>query len=148
MLKRITLLAIAALCCSTAAFAQQLSKTPTHQNDYSVAHESTLKGTVVKYTATSTTAPVGARVELQTSSGIVDVHLGNARLLTANHLSLEAGDSVSIVGEYLPFGGGSFYAARVIAKGLISVTLRSKNGIPLLVSPRTTGGQQPAAGAR
>ena len=69
------------------------------------------------------------------------MHLGNARLLTANHLALEAGDSITIVGENLPFGGGTVYAARVIKKGSNSVTLRSKNGMPLLVTQRTTDGQ-------
>ncbi len=99
------------------------------------------------YTAASATPPAGAHVELRTSSGVVDVHLGNAHLLTANHLSLEPGDSVTIVGENLPLGDGTFYAARVIQKGSLSVTLRSKNGIPLLVTPRNSSGQS-AAGAR
>jgi hypothetical protein len=144
-----TLFAAAALCCSTAALAQEQLKTATaRDSDYSVARESNLHGTVVKYTAMSATAPAGAHVELQTSSGVVDVHLGNAHLLSANHLSLDPGDSVTIVGENLPFGGGTFYAARVIHKGALSVTLRSKNGIPLLLTPRNTNGQQPAAGAR
>jgi hypothetical protein len=143
-----TAFAAAALCCATAALAQQQSKTTTPRaNDYSIARESRLQGTVAKYTATSTTPPVGATVELQTSSGAVNVHLGNARLLTANHLSLEAGDSVTVVGENVPFNGGTYFAARVIQKGTLSVTLRSKNGMPLLLTPRTANGQQPA-GAR
>jgi hypothetical protein len=141
-----TLFAAAALCCATAALAQQ-SKIPTRENEYSVARESNLRGTVVQYTATSATPPAGAHVELQTSSGVVDVHLGNAHLLTANHLSLEPGDSVTIMGENLSLGDGTFYAARVIQKGSLSVTLRSKNGVPLLVTPRNSSGQS-AAGAR
>src|SRR5271156_2392216 len=102
-----TLLAAAALSCATAALAQeQQLKTPTRTDVYTVARESNLQGKVVKYTADSATtvAPAGANVELQTSSGIVSVHLGNARLLTANHLSLEPGDSVTVVGESMPFG--------------------------------------------
>lgn len=136
-----TLFVAAALCCSAATPAQEPLKAPVHQNDYSVTRENTLQGKVVSYSATSAKAPVGAHVELQTASGLIDVHLGNARLLTANHLALEAGDSITIVGENLPFGGGTVYAARVIKKGSNSVTLRSKNGMPLLVTQRTTDGQ-------
>lgn len=142
-----TAFATAALCCTTAALAQEQSKTTPRANDYTVARESNLQGTVVKYSATSTTPPVGATVQLQTSSGVVNVHLGNVRLLTANHLSLEAGDSVTVVGENVPFNGGTYFAARVIQKGTLAVTLRSKNGMPLLLTPRSANGQQPA-GAR
>lgn len=138
----------AALCCATAAIAQQESKTPVRESDYSVARESNLRGTVVKYTASSATPPAGAHVELQTSSGVVDVHLGNAHLLAASHLSLEPGDSVTVVGESLPLGGGTFYAARIIQKGSVAVALRSKHGMPLLMAPRSTNGQQAAVGAR
>jgi hypothetical protein len=92
---------------------------------------------------------MGAHVKLQTSSGAMDVHLGNAHLLTAGHLSLAAGDSVSITGENVPFGGGTIFAARVIQKGATSVTLRSRNGMPLVMTPRNSSGQLSApAGAQ
>jgi hypothetical protein len=145
----ITLFASAVLCCSTAALAQEQTKTPVHVNDYSVARESALQGKVVAYSATSATAPIGAHVKVQTSSGLIDVHLGNAHLLTQNKLSLQPGDSVTVVGENIPFGSGTVFAARVITKGTTSVTLRSKNGSPLLMTPRSVSGQLPApAGAR
>jgi hypothetical protein len=146
-----TLVAVAALCCATAALAQeQQSKTPTRTDVYTVARESNLQGKVVKYTADSatTTAPAGANVELQTASGVVNVHLGNARLLTANHLSLEPGDAVTIVGETLQYGEGTVFAARIIQKGTLSVTVRSKNGIPLKPTSRIANAQESAAGAR
>ncbi len=152
MLKRMaTLFATAALCCATAALAQeQQSKTPTRADVYTVARESNLQGKVVKYTGDSatSTAPAGANVELQTASGIVNVHLGNARLLTANHLSLEPGDAVTIVGETLPYGEGTVFAARIIQKGTQSVTVRSKNGIPLKPTSHSGNAQESTAGAR
>jgi hypothetical protein len=149
LIRVISLFAAAVLCASTAALAQVETKTPVHVNDYSVARESAVQGKVVAYSATSGTAPIGAHVELQTSSGLIDAHLGNAHLLAQNKLSLEPGDSVTIVGENIPFGGGTIFAARVITKGPTSVTLRSKNGSPLLMTPRTASGQLPApAGAR
>jgi hypothetical protein len=129
--------------------AQQKPEVLPHENAYSVSRETTLQGRVVVYSASSTTAPMGAHVKVQTSSGVVDAHLGNAHLLTASHLSLETGDAVSITGENVPFGSGTIFAARVIQKGATSVTLRSKNGMPLVMTPRSASGQLPApAGAR
>jgi hypothetical protein len=150
MLTRVTiLLATAALCGSTAALGQEAAKTPVHVNAYSVSRESAMQAKVVEYSATSNTAPLGAHVTVQTASGVIDVHLGNAHLLTQNKLSLEPGDSITVVGENIPFGSSSIFAARVISKGTTSVTLRSKNGMPLVMTPRSVSGQLPApAGAR
>ena len=145
--KAVTLLGIALVCGSAAAFAQEQSKTLTRADVYSTARESKLQGTVVSYTTGSATAPAGAQLELQTATGIVNVHLGNTRLLAANHLSLQTGDSVTVVGETLSVASGTVFAARVIQKGTLAVTLRSPNGVPLALTPRSAGGQKPAAGA-
>jgi len=59
---------------------------------YDINHETNLIGTVLAYTPTTQTPPLGAHVTLQTSAGVVDVHLGNARLLTANHFTIQNGD--------------------------------------------------------
>ena len=70
--------------------------------------------------------------------------LGNSRsakLLQANHFTLAAGDSVRIVGESLPFGGGSQFFARIIQKGNQSVALRSARGFPLRPSGKQAGAQ-------
>ena len=147
-LRMVTLLAGAALACASTGLAQQQAVPAVQQHDYAISRENSLQGKVVEYTATSHTVPLGAHVTVQTSSGLIDVHLGNARLIAANHLTLEAGDSVTITGEDVPFGSGTVFAARIIQKGTISVTLRSKNGLPLLVTPRTTNSQQLPAGAR
>ena len=147
-IRTFVLLGAAFACCGTAATAQQKSEVLPHENAYSVSRETTLQGKVVGYSATSSTAPMGAHVKVQTSSGVVDVHLGNAHLLAASHLSLAAGDAVSITGENVPFGSGTIFAARVIQKGATSVALRSKNGMPL-VMVRNSSGQLPTpAGAQ
>jgi hypothetical protein len=89
-------------------------------------------------------APLGPHVTVATGSGVVDVHLGNARLLQANHLSLSAGDSIQIVGENVAYGAGTQFVARVIQKGNQIVALRSTRGFPLApmgkLGPRTEGG--------
>ena len=99
--------------------------------NYDVSREVTVQGAVVSYSENSSTAPLGAHVSVQTSSGTLDAHLGDARLLRANNFTLAAGDSVRIIGENLPFGGGTQFFARVIQKGNQSVTLRSTRGFPL-----------------
>src|SRR6202022_255945 len=98
---------------STAAMAQQkeAQSVPQTAQGYDVRRETVLQGTVLKYTPASSVAPLGAHVTVQTSSGVVDVHLGSAQLLDANHFTLAAGDSVRIVGESLPYGQASQFFA-------------------------------------
>jgi len=97
---------------------------------YSTAREGSLVGTVVKYDPASSTPPPGAHVLVQTASGQVDVHLGNPKLLEVNHLQLNPGDSVRIVGENVALGESTYFAARILQKGNQAVTLRSVRGFP------------------
>lgn len=145
---RIVTLLVGTALGAAGGFAQQPTLPAVHQNDYAASRETTVQGKVLQYSDTSATAPVGAHVKLQTASGVVDVHLGNARIIAANHLSLAAGDAVTVTGENVAFGGGTMFAARSIQKGGVSVMLRSKNGMPLLLTPHTANGQVAPAGAR
>ena len=117
---------------AAAASAQQKqSSLAQRSSSYDLSRESVLQGTVVSFTAQSSTAPLGAHVTVQTSSGLVDVHLGNPKLLEASNFSLSVGDSVKIAGESVAFGQGTQFVARVIQKGNQSLTLRSLRGFPL-----------------
>jgi hypothetical protein len=140
----LSFLCAGALLLSVAAGAQQKSASiPSHgsASAYDVTRESALQAVVVEYTAKSSTAPFGAHVLLQTSSGTLDAHLGNSKVLDANHISLAAGDTVRVVGENLSFNHGTIFAVRTLQKGLQSVTLRSKNGMLLVNTtvPNKTG---------
>jgi len=96
-------------------------------------------GTVVAYTANSKTAPFGARATVQTSSGVMEVHLGDARVLAANHFSIETGDILRIVGETLTTGNTSLYVARIVQKGTQALAVRTARGFPIpYVAPRNT----------
>jgi hypothetical protein len=107
---------------------------------YDVARETALQGTVVSYTAASTVPPIGPHVTIQTASGVVDVHLGNAQLLKQNGVTLASGDSVDIVGENVSFGHGpAIFFARVLRKGSQTVTLRNVKGIPLVARVGSSG---------
>lgn len=104
---------------------------------YDVSREVTLIGMVQTYTAASQTPPLGPHVTLQTPSGLCDVHLGDARLLAANHFSIQPGDTLRIIGEYLAYGKGTQFVARIVQKGTQALVVRSVRGIPLsYMAPR------------
>jgi hypothetical protein len=132
----------------TMASAQQKSAPQVNVN-YEVSRETSVQGSVISYTETSSTAPLGARVTLQTSSGVLDVHLGNAQVLASNHLTLAAGDTVRVVGENVAFGQGTQFVARIVQKGNQSVGLRSARGFPLrpVTNRVTVKNSNQAAGA-
>jgi hypothetical protein len=134
------------LCFATVSSAQQKTQTVSLNNrSYNVSRETVLEGMVVRYTPSASTKPLGAHVSVQTSSGVVDVHLGNAKLLTANHFSLAAGDSLRITGENLAYGTTMQFVARVVQKGNQTLAVRSNRGFPL--SPGNKPGTHAQAGA-
>lgn len=116
---------------------------------YDASREIQLIGTVVKYETTSVIPPMGAHVAIHTASGQVDVHLGNARVLQANHLELNAGDSVRIIGEPMAIGESTYFAARIVQKGTQAVAVRNAKGFPLTGAATLTPAQKQALrGAR
>ena len=131
----LALLITLALCISTNA---QQTKQPEvgQMHAYDLNRESFLLGTVVKFESASSTPPIGAHVILQTSSGQLDVHLGNARVLQAGHLELNPGDNVRIVGEQLALGDTTYFAARIVQKGAQAVAVRNAKGY--LLTPAST----------
>ena len=137
----LSLLSAGAACAQT----QKAESLAQRDQAYDVRRESALQGTVVKYTAESAVAPLGAHVTIQTSSGAVDVHIGNPKILENNHLTLAAGDTVKVVGENLRYGNGTQFFARLIAKGGQSVAVRSMRGLPL--RPLNTSGTKNQGGA-
>jgi hypothetical protein len=131
-----SLLSAVALFFAPFSGAQQKTTTVSQTSTkYDATRESLVQGTVVSYTAASTTPPIGPHVKIQTSSAVLDVHLGNASLIKQNDMILAPGDSLSIVGENVSFGSGSVFMARVLKKGSQTVTLRNLNGIPIAAKP-------------
>jgi|SRR5690348_5225618 hypothetical protein len=122
--------------CLSASAQQAMPSDAQLLRTYNASREISLIGTVVKYETASTVPPMGAHVTLQTASGQVDVHLGNAKVLEASHLTLNAGDNVRIVGEPMALGEGTYFAARIVQKGTQAVAVRNSKGFPL--SPAST----------
>src|SRR5271157_1201042 len=103
--------------CCTAMGQERTAQTPVRAAEYDVKREATLVGTVIAYTESSIIPPLAAHAILQTTGGVVDVHLGNARLLTANNFNILTGDNLRIIGENVASGNASFFLARIVQKG-------------------------------
>ena len=138
--KKLWMVAAAAMALSAGAQGQQAAATPaTRPVEYDVKREGEVAGRVVAYDPNSKTAPFGARATVQTGSGVLEVHLGNARLLAANHFSIETGDTLRVVGETLAIGNTNLFVARIVQKGTQALALRTTRGFPIpYVVPRTT----------
>ena len=98
---------------------------------YNLASETVLEGTVLKYTEHSSIPPLGAHLTLQTASGPVDVHIGDANFLKLHNFSISEGASVRIVGQSRPFAKGTMFFARILQNGNQTLAVRSTSGMPL-----------------
>ncbi|HXJ04033.1 MAG TPA: hypothetical protein VNH65_02985 [Candidatus Acidoferrum sp.] len=98
---------------------------------YNLATETTLEGTVLKYTENSSVPPLGAHLTVQTASGPVDVHIGDANFLKLNNFPIAEGASIRVVGQSRPFGKGAMFFARILQHGNQALAVRSTNGMPL-----------------
>lgn len=138
--RKLWILGAMALTLCGGAFGQQPSAAPDPRaGEYDARRESEVVGTVVAYVANSKTAPFGARVTVQTGSGSMEVHLGDPRLLAANHFSIETGDTLRIVGETLSIGNTTLFIARILQKGTQALAVRTARGLPVpYVAPRNT----------
>jgi hypothetical protein len=101
------------------------------KSGYDAGREVNLVGTVTSFVADSPTGPLGAHVMVQTAAGPVDVHVGSAKFLQLNNLTLTSGDSVRIIGESFTNGSNTVFLARIIQKGIQAVAVRSPRGMPL-----------------
>jgi hypothetical protein len=137
--RKLWIFAAAAMAFCGSALGQQPAAVPaTRVGEYDVKRESDVVGTVVAYSANSKTAPFGARATVQTSSGVIEVHLGSARLLAANHFSIETGDTLRIIGEPMATGSSSLFVARIVQKGTHALAVRTTRGFPIpYVAPRS-----------
>jgi len=98
---------------------------------YDVSKDVSVQGTVVKYTENSQTPPIGAHVLLQTASGNVDVHLGDARLLRLAKVTVAQGTNIRIIGQMGMAGQNAIFFARLVQVGTQLFAVRSDHGLPL-----------------
>ena len=138
--RKVWILGVAVLALCGRAFGQQPAAAPAApMGEYDVKRETDVVGTVVAYAENSKSGPFGAWATVQTSSGIMEVHLGDPRLLAANHFSIETGDTLRIVGETLSAGNTSLFVVRIVQKGTQALAVRTARGLPVpYVAPRNT----------
>ena len=132
------LLAVAcSMACAGPAFAQRTAaatvSAKTVPGSYDIANDVSLQGTVLSYTENSAAPPIGTHVLLQTSSGNVDVHLGDARLLHLAKMNITQGASVRFVGQMQAAGNSNspVFFARLVQVGAQVLAVRSERGFPL-----------------
>src|SRR5215813_4579774 len=89
--RSLALLCLAAAPCVAVAQRPNAKSVATTPSGYNIANDSSLQGTILSYTENSKTPPLGAHVLLQTSSGNVDVQLGDARVLHQVKMNLAQG---------------------------------------------------------
>jgi len=121
--------------CAGPVFAQRASNTSASAKpapgNYDIANDVSLQGTVLSYTENSATPPIGAHVLLQTSSGNVDVHLGDARLLHLANLQIVPGSTVRFIGQSNQTGTNSMFLARLVQVRTQVLAVRSERGFLL-----------------
>ena len=76
----------------------------------------------------------------------MDVHLGDARVLTANHFNIQAGDTLRIIGENVASGTASPFLARIVQKGTQALAVRSERGIPVRYAAPKNGSESKSQG--
>jgi len=95
---------------------------------YVASRETVVQGTVVNFEESSKAAPIGAHAKVQTTSGMVDVHLGPSSYLRNHHFSLASGDTVRITGSQATTRQGSVLLARTVQRGSDTISVRSPRG--------------------
>src|SRR5262245_54837274 len=141
----LALFCLAAAPCVAVAQRPNAKSVATPAGGYNVANDSSLQGTILSYTENSKMPPLGAHVLLQTSSGNVDVHLGDGRVLHHAKMNLSQGMSVRFVGQTQTVGKNTVFLARLVQVGSQIVAVRSNRGLP--VSPAAPRGKAAAKNA-
>jgi len=144
----LVILSLAAAPCVLAQRPHAASPGKTAPGTWDIANDVSLQGTVISFTENSETLPIGAHLLLQTSSGNVDVHLGDARLLRLAKMNLAPGMSVRIVGQSQPVSQNTVFLARLVQVGTQLLAVRSDHGFPLSPASLSAKDNKDQGGAR
>lgn len=117
-----------ALLAASAVAQRSAANAKSAPGSYNLANDVSVQGTVLKYAENSSTPPIGTHVLVQTSSGNVDVHLGDARLLHLANLRITPGATVRFIGQPQQIGANSIFLARLVQVGTTVLAVRSEQG--------------------
>lgn len=130
---------------SSAQPADESSAPRATTHGYDKAHEVTLTGTIEEVVAKPAPgSPIGLHLLVETSSGVVDTHLG-PYLAKEVKDALQTGTTVQIVGAMITAHGKDFLLARQLIFSGRLVTVRNANGF-LLQAHATKGSQSEGNG--
>ncbi len=118
-------------CCAllaASAMAQRSAAVKPVAGSYDIANDVSVQGTVLNYTEKSAALPIGTHLLVQTASGNVDVHLGDARLLHLANLKIALGANVRLIGQPKQIGANSVFLARLVQVGTKVLAVRSEQG--------------------
>lgn len=100
---------------------------------YDVKTVETIKGKVVTVDAFIPTRGMshGVHLQVETSKGIIPVHLGPAWYIQNQEIVIKPEDKVEIKGSKINFAGESVIIAAQVKKGNMTLVLRSEDGFPV-----------------
>ena len=91
----------------------------------------TVKGKIVAVRTIDGRRNHGVHVDLETSKGTLDAHLGPSWYLDDKGLALQNGDALQITGSKTTFDGKPAIIAQTVKKGSQTLALRDGSGVPL-----------------
>lgn len=111
--------------------AQTASGNPNRAPMYDPATETTVSGTVEAVSdVTSRGGWGGTHLQLKTSEGMLDVHVGPTSYLSRQNFQIVKGDELVVTGSKIRYNDGDALLARTIKRGESEITLRNAQGIP------------------
>ncbi|MGH9757552.1 MAG: hypothetical protein ACRD4M_07420 [Candidatus Acidiferrales bacterium] len=98
---------------------------------YDLSREIVVQGNIQKIDTAGDRVPMGAHLLVETSTGLVDAHLGTLNAASLKLLGLYNGEAVSLTGITESENGNSVMLVRILNVAGRNFTLRNKNGLPL-----------------
>jgi hypothetical protein len=103
-------------------------------SEYDLAKEISIQGTVQKIATVTGPGFLSNRLQLHTTQGLVDAHLGAGPVTNNKTLGLTIGQSVRITGMTADIGGAPVFLARVLTTSNHVFILRIEHGFPARAS--------------
>jgi DNA/RNA endonuclease YhcR with UshA esterase domain len=112
---------------------------------YDIAHEVTLKGTVIDVIAQSPRGTIpGSHIVVETQSGAIDASVGKWGLQGKSAPVIAKGEEIEVTGVMKMLKEKQVFVTRTVKVGSQVYEMRNKNGVPFSPLSRERTGQKPA----
>ena len=102
---------------------------------YDLAKEIKVEGTIERIDGFGTSGPIGTHILIQTTSGVIDAHLGFGAAASRRYLGISVGESVTVIGMMQSVGSGSVLIVRILTTPSHIFVLRNEHGVPIRAVP-------------